>query len=269
METAEGRAHVNGIDVFYRVQGEGEPLLMIMGLSGNADWWHPSFLNALAERYRVATFDNRGAGRTTQDPGPYSIPMMVEDTAGLMDHLGWSSAHVVGASMGGMIAQELALTRPERVRKLVLMVTNCGGPESIPPKPEVMAALNMPRKGLSDEDIARASLFLLFPPQFMQDNPELMAEMVKVNASNAITPRCFVSQLNAIMAWSDHSRLGNLRHPTLIITGSEDILIPPENSRILADAIPGSRLVVFEGGGHGLFAQFPQQLAEEILSFLA
>ena len=269
MGKREGEAHVNGIDIFYRIQGEGDPLLMIMGLGANADWWYPPFLEPLEERYLVVTFDNRGAGRTTQAPGPYSIPMMAEDAAALMDHLGWSSAHVVGASMGGMIAQELALTYPDQVRKLVLMVTSCGGRESVPASPEVLGALAMPREGLSDDDIARATLFLLFPPWFMEKNPDLMEEVVRTNTQHPIAARCFMDQLNAILAWSAYSRLGELRHPTLVITGSEDILIPPRNARILAEAIPDCRLVEFEGGGHGLPAQFPERAAREILSFLA
>lgn len=269
MEMTEGAARVNGIDIYYRVQGAGDPLLMIMGLGANADWWYPPFLEPLAERYLVATFDNRGAGRTTQAPGPYSIPMMAEDAAGLMDHLGWTSAHVVGASMGGMIAQELALANPDRVRRLVLMVTSCGGLESVPASPEVLGALAMPREGLSAEDIAKATLFLLFPPDFIQENPDLMEEVVRTNSQYPIAAQCFMDQLNAILAWSSHSRLGGLRHPTLVITGSEDILIPPQNARILADAIPDSRLVEFEGGGHGLVVQFPERAAAEILSFLA
>lgn len=269
MDVSEGTARVNGIDMYYRVQGAGEPLLMIMGLGANADWWYPSFLEPLAERFLVATFDNRGAGRTTQAPGPYSIPMMAEDAVGLMDHLGWPSAHVAGASMGGMIAQELALTYPGRVRKLVLMVTSCGGLESVPASPEVLGALAMPREGLSDEDIARATLFLLFPPWFMEENPDLMEEVVRTNTQHPIAARCFMDQLNAILAWSAYSRLGELRHPALVITGSEDILIPPQNAHILAEAIPDSRLVEFEGGGHGLITQFPEGAAAEILSFLS
>jgi 3-oxoadipate enol-lactonase len=269
MNMTTNSARINGIDIHYRTCGEGEPLLMIMGLSANADWWHPSFLAPLAERFQVVTFDNRGAGRTTQAEGPYSIPLMVEDTLGLMDHLGWQSANVLGASMGGMIAQELALEHPERVRRLILMVTNCGGQEQVLATPEALGLLYLPREGLSDEEAARAILPLLFPQAWMDENPELVEEAVRTNTVAPMANECFMAQLNAIIAWSDHSRLSGLRHPTLVITGSEDILIPPDNSRILAEAIPDSRLVEFAGGGHGLFVQFPEKATEEILAFLA
>ncbi len=269
MDKNENSARINGIDIHYRVYGGGEPLLMIMGLGANADWWYEPFLEPLTQRFQVVTFDNRGAGRTTPAEGPYSIPMMVEDTVGLMDHLGWDSAHVLGASMGGMIAQELALEHPQRVRKLVLMVTSCSGGESVLASPEVLTSLSVPREGLSDEEIARTLVLpVLFPQWFMDENPELVEETMRTNLIAPISPACFMAQLNAIIAWSDHPRLGGLRHPTLLITGSEDILIPPENSRILAEAIPDSRLVEYEGGGHGLIVQFPQQVAEEVIAFL-
>jgi 3-oxoadipate enol-lactonase len=262
-------ARINGIDIHYRIYGEGEPLLLIMGLGANADWWHPSFLAPLAERFQVVTFDNRGAGRTTPAEGPYSIPLMVEDTLGLMDHLGLESAHLLGASMGGMIAQEFTLQHPERVRRLILMVTNCGGQEQVLATPKILGRLSLPREGLSDEEIARTILPLLFPQKWMDDNPELVEEVVGTNTVAPIANECFMAQLGAIVTWSDHSRLGGLRHSTLVITGSEDVLIPPDNSRILVDAIPDSRLVEFEGGGHGLFVQFPEEAAAEVLAFLS
>lgn len=262
-------AEINGIVMHYRVCGEGEPLLLIMGLSANADWWDGRFLELLAARFQVVTFDNRGAGRTTKAPGPYAIPLMVEDTLGLMDHLEWPSAHVLGVSMGGMIAQELALEHAERVRKLVLVVTSCGGQEQVPAGPEVLNALIMPREGLTDEDIARATLYLLYPQEFMREHPEVVDETLKALLIAPISPHCFLSQLNAVGAWSDYTRLGSLGRPALVITGSEDILIPPENSRIIADAIPDGRLVEYEGGGHGLTSQFPEEVAKEVLDFLA
>ena len=262
-------ARINGIDIHYRIYGEGEPLLMIMGIIANADWWYPPFLEPLTQRFQVVTFDNRGAGRTTQAEGPYTIPLMVEDTLGLMDHLGLPSAHVLGHSMGGMIAQELALEHPDRVRKLILMSTSCGGRESVPAAPEVFKALFTTGQGLSDEETARALPSLLYPQKFTDRNPELAEETVRLNFISPMTPACFMAQGNAAITWSDHSRLGGLRHPTLVITGSEDILMPPQNSRILAEAIPDSRLVEFEGGGHGLIVQFPEKAVEEILAFLA
>lgn len=264
----EDTVEANGIEIYYRELGSGDPLLLIMGLSANADWWDPTFLRILAEHFHVVTFDNRGAGRSSKPPGPYTIPQMAADAVALMDRLGWSSAHVLGMSMGGMIAQELTLLYPERVRKLVLVVTTCGGQEQVLAAPEVYKILYMPKEGISPEAIARSTLHLLFPRSFIRENPEMMEEVIQALLRAPISPECFTYQLTAIMKWSDFPRLKDIRKETLIITGSEDILIPPENSRILAQAIPHSRLVEYEGGGHGLITQFPREVAEEVIAFL-
>jgi 3-oxoadipate enol-lactonase len=268
MDVRISEAEINGINIHYREYGEGEPLLLIMGLSANADWWGDIFLRPLAQRFHVVTYDNRGAGRSGKPQGPYPIPLMAEDAVGLMDHLGWGSAHVMGASMGGMIAQELALDYPDRVRRLVLMCTNCGGREQVLASSEVYALLNTPRQGLTPEDIARMSLPLLFPQPFIEQNPQAMEEILKAYTIAPIQPQCFVWQITGVSMWSSHSRLPNLRHPTLIMTGTEDVLIPPENSRILTDAIPNSRLVQIDGAGHGFQAMFPEKTAAEVLAFL-
>jgi pimeloyl-ACP methyl ester carboxylesterase len=268
MDVRSNVAEINGINIHYREYGKGEPLLLIMGLSANADWWGEKFLEPLAERFHVVTYDNRGAGRSDKPEGPYPIPLMAADAVGLMDHLGWDSTHVMGASMGGMIAQELALDYPERVGRLVLLCTNCGGREQVVASPEVYDLLNTPRQGLTPEDIARTSLPLLFPQRYIEDNPQKMEEVLNAYLIAPIQPQCFVWQITGVSMWSCHSRLADLRHPTLIVTGTEDVLIPPQNSRILADAIPNSRLVEIEGAGHGFQAMFPEKMAAEVLAFL-
>ncbi|MBC7246390.1 MAG: alpha/beta fold hydrolase [Actinobacteria bacterium] len=269
---SERSVEVNGLEIYYREYGPGdrsrEPLLLIMGLSGNADWWDPLLLELLSQRFHVVTFDNRGAGRSGKPSGPYSIAQMAEDAAGLMDHLGWASAHVLGMSMGGMIAQELALQYPDRVRKLVLLVTTCGGREHVQPGQEVLKML-LPEEGMNLERMAETTLKLLFPQSFIDANPVAAEEMKRAVLRAPIPTRCFLAQFNAIVTWSDFPRLKDIRQETLIITGSEDILVPPENSRILAREIPNSRLLEFPGGGHGLIGQFPREVAEEVIAFLA
>lgn len=268
MDVKMSDAVINGINIHYREYGSGDPLLLIMGLSANADWWGEEFIQPLAERFHVVAYDNRGAGRSGKPEGPYPVPLMAEDAAGLMDHLGWESAHVLGASMGGMIAQELALNHPDRVRRLVLFCTNCGGQEQVLASPEVYALLHTPRDGVTSEDIARMSLPLLFPQRYIDENPQKMEEFLNAYLKAPIEPRCFVWQITGVSSWSCHSRLADLRHPTLIVTGTEDVLIPPPNSRILADAIPNSRLVQIEGAGHGFQSMFPEEVAAEVLAFL-
>ncbi len=268
MEVKAGEAEVNGIGIHYREYGQGEPLLLIMGLGANVDWWGDDFLRPLAERFHVVAYDNRGAGRSERPDGPYPVPLMAADAVGLMDHLGWDSAHVIGASMGGMIAQEVALEYPDRVRRLVLLCTMCGGSEQAPASPEVLAVLHAPRQELAPEVIARGTLYLLFPQRYIEENPQKMDEVVDAILIAPIKPQCFEWQLEGVEAWSCHPRLSTLRHPTLIMTGTEDVLIPPQNSRILAEAIPDSRLVEYEGVGHGFQLAIPGKMAEEILAFL-
>jgi 3-oxoadipate enol-lactonase len=269
MDMTSSDAEINGINIHYRIYGEGEPLIMIMGLSGNADWWDEEFLEPLAERFQVVIFDNRGTGRSGKPEGPYTISLMVSDTLGLMDHLGLTSANVLGISMGGMIAQEMACNHPDRVRRLVLISTNCGGKEQVTAAPEVYQALNMPRANLSNEEIIRASLTLLYPQEYIEKNPERVERSIEKSLIAPITPECFTAQLTGITNWSIHPRLSGLDKPTLIVTGGKDILIPPENARVLADAITGSRLVEIPEGGHAVIAMFPEKIARQIIDFLS
>jgi pimeloyl-ACP methyl ester carboxylesterase len=269
METTECRAEINGIEIYYRVYGEGDPLLLIMGLGGNIDWWDERFLQPLAERFQVVAFDNRGAGRSGTPEGPYPISLMASDTLGLLDHLGWKSAHILGFSMGGMIAQELACTHPERVSRLVLICTNCGGQEKVVASPEVLSMLYTPRGNLSDEAIVTGTLYLLFPPEYIESNPEMMDEVARSLRIVPTEPHCYMAQLDGANSWSIYPRLCDLNKPTLIIAGGEDILIPPQNSRILAEVIPDNNFVEIPEAGHGITFMFPEEVAHRVLGFLA
>jgi len=259
---------VNGIRLYCELAGRGRPLLMVMGLSANLDWWEPAMLALLRERLLTVTFDNRGAGRSDKPFGEYSIASMARDAAGLLSALGLQRAFVLGVSMGGMIAQQLALDYPEMVERLVLCCTNCGGREQVLASPEVYALLGAPREGVSAEEVARASLPLLFPEGFMRDNPDAMEEFILRYLRAPMPAHCFFAQLAAIARWRSYERLPEIKCPTLVLTGDSDILIPPENSRILASRISGARLIEYPGGGHGFFAQFPERVAEDILDFL-
>ena len=268
MKAVEGEVEINGITIYYRSYGDGDPLLLIQGLGANSDWWGDRFLEPLAEHFRVVTFDNRGAGRSGKPPGPYSIVEMASDTAELINHLGWDSTNVAGLSMGGMIAQELALDYPEKVRKLVLMCTTSGGREQTLADPEIYSILNAPRQGISDEYIARIGLNLLFPIEFINENPDLMDQLVHDMCIAPTPPEPFQAQVQAVSRWSVYDRISELKNPTLIFSGEKDILIPPGNSRILHDLIPGSRLIEVSGAGHGLPSMCPEKISSEIIDFL-
>lgn len=263
-------ASINGISLYYEDQGrrEGEPLLLIMGLGGHSLAWFLQ-LPALTPHYRVLTFDNRGVGRSEVPPGPYTLRQMADDAAGLLDHLGVARAHVVGWSMGGLIAQELALSYPERVGRLVLLAS------AARPRPALVEPwLTFQEQALTRElDRRGFALWLMpwgFTPAFMTqpDRVELALAQALADPYPA-TPQGFAAQAAACRAVDLRERLPALGTPTLVLVGAEDILTPPAYSRELAERIPGARLQVLERGGHGMPLEYPQAVNEALLAFLA
>lgn len=253
---------LNGINIFYEQKGEGFPLILIMGLSGNLDWWPDQLVDALAAHYQVIMFDNRGAGRSDVPVGNYDISLFSEDTLALMDALGIKKAHVMGVSMGGMIAQELTLRHPERVEKLILGCTNCGPGHSIPAGPEVLAAL---MRGSADTE---GFLKTLFAPEYLRENPEKIQAFLRKYSMAPIKNEGFMGQIGAIMRFDSFDRLSEITAPVLVLAGGEDILIPAGNSDILVDNIPGAKLKVYPKCGHGFIDQVWQQVYQDLMTFL-
>jgi len=246
------RVKVGDIQIYYEVCGEGFPLIMIMGLGGNVDWWDPRMIQELSNNFKVVMFDNRGAGRSDMSDRKYTIRLFADDTAGLMDTLGISRAHVFGISMGGMIAQELVLNYPEKVEKLVLCSTDCGGVKSVSPSDEVFAMLIADRSAFSPEEIARGTISLLFTEDFIKRNRDLVELAIQQILKAPISSEAFVRQHKAIMEFDTYDRLPQIGVPTLILHGKQDIIVPSENGSILARAIPNSKLVYFANSAHGL-----------------
>jgi pimeloyl-ACP methyl ester carboxylesterase len=258
---------VNDIQMFYEVHGEGFPLIMIQGLTANTSWWDPRWIQTLSEKFRIIAFDNRGAGRTDISDREYSIKLFADDTAGLMDALGIAQANVLGISMGGMIAQELVLNYPEKVKKLVLCSTHYGFAKSVLPSDEVLGTLTADRSTLSAEEVARIMIPLLFTEDFLKNTPGMEELIMQQITKNPISNEAFMRQLDAIMKFDAYNRLSQVKAPTLILQGKQDILIPPENSSILGKAIPGARLVSFDNCAHGLIEQ-TEKVLPTILEFL-
>jgi 3-oxoadipate enol-lactonase len=240
------------------------PLLLIMGLGATLAWWW-RLIPLLSSRFRTIVYDNRGVGRSDVPSGPYAIPAMAEDAVAVMDAAGIASAHVFGASMGGMIAQELALTHPSRVRSLVLGCTACGGRQSVPARKEVGAALGA-RANMTREE----AMWVMAPYIFDAGTArEVVAEDIAVRLGATVTNDGYFAQLAAVRAWSGtHDRLPGITMPTLVIHGETDELVPPENGRIIAKAIPGSRLVMIPRASHIFFTDQFQASSAALLSFL-
>lgn len=254
--------------MYYEIHGDGFPLVMIMGLGANIDWWTSDMIEACSQHFKTIIFDNRGAGRTDKPEIDYSIKMFADDTAGLMDVLNIERAHVLGASMGGSIAQELVLNYPEKVEKLILGCTSCGGSKQIMPSMDVLEEISGSLEDLSPEEVVLQVLPLLFTEEFRENNPEFIESYKQRLLIAPITADAYQRQLNAVMGFNSFRRLKKIQAPTLIIHGKKDILNPVENAEILAEKIPGAKLLLLENAGHSYHQPDPDKVINAILEFL-
>ncbi|HEX4808538.1 MAG TPA: alpha/beta fold hydrolase [Bryobacteraceae bacterium] len=252
-----------GVRIYWEEHGSGPPLLMIMGLSFTLEMWH-RLVPELARRYRLIMFDNRGMGRSDVPRGRFSIEQMARDAVAVMDAANVGAAHVLGASMGGMIAQELALCFDHRVRSLMLGCTSHGGLISRWPDFRYV-----PRKvSFSDSDHSareRPIIDLLYAATTAR---ELIEEDLQIRSTCRWTREGFLKQFGAILLWSSYRRLPRIRVPTLVVHGAQDRLIPPENGRVVARRIPGARFVLLPNAGHILTTDQTEQCLAAILDFL-
>lgn len=258
---------VGDIRVYYEIRGQGEPLLMIMGLGGHTLDWGWVIPPQLAKNYQVIMFDNRGAGRSQQPSGPYSIEQMARDTSTLMDRLEVEKAHVFGVSMGGMIAQRLAIDHPQKVAKLVLGCTSPGGQNQISASPEIQRYLE-PRNDLDLYDALWWAAPAGFTPEFIRDHPEIVVQKNRANMRYPCSLEAYVAQLDAYRSFSAGDRLSSIQSPALVFAGSRDVLIPTKNSSIIAKQIPGAIRKEIEGAGHLFWISHPHETLSILLDFL-
>ena len=263
-------ATIDGVNIHYTEAGGGEPLLLIMGYGMPGEAWLGSlpFLGG----FRAIYYDNRGTGRSDRPAGPYTIVQMADDAAGLLDHLGIPRAHVYGVSMGGMIAQELVLRHPTKVRSLVLGCTLCGGEQSRMPDPEIVEKLVDVVASMGNGDPAAwvdRQLPLLFTPEWIAANPAIRDIFLMMAPMLPPTPPETAHHAMAgLVGWTSHERLPEIAAPTLILHGDRDVLIPVDNAYVLAERIPGSRLHIVPGAGHGYPAQDPVGVHGLVTDFL-
>ena len=253
-------AEVHGRDCHYVQRGEGEPLLLIMGMSGNHLHWGESFLALLERDFAVTVFDNRGTGKSARMEEPFTIADLAEDAAGLMDALGLDWAHVVGISMGGMIAQELALGHPQKVRTLTLGCTYSGGPGSALTSPEVFGRLAEGMRSGDRERALRASFEVNVSRAFAQREGAL-EQWREVMSQMPTSVDVIMAQLQAIGGHDTSGRLGAIDAPTLVIHGDGDEMLPVANGQLIARLIPGATLEILEGVGHVFYWEQPERSA--------
>lgn len=242
----------DGAHLWYETFGDpaASPILLLEGLGGDIPGWRRN-IPTLARELFVIAHDHRGNARSTFPDAPLTMTTLVDDLIALLDHLGIGAAHVYGQSLGGMVAIEAALTRPERVRSLILAATNAGAGRATPSR----------ERAPKDEPWR-----LLYAPHFPDTNREHVAEDLRSGTPQ--DPGAARRQHEAMRAWDAWDRLGEIRAPTLVLHGSEDRLIHPENARRLAAAIPGAHLLLLEGAGHVYHSEQPEAADAAVLGFI-
>jgi pimeloyl-ACP methyl ester carboxylesterase len=253
----------SGTELYYERAGAGEPLLLIQGMSATHMAWGRTFRKALEASFETIVFDNRGMGRSGQAELPFGIKDLASDTAGLLDALELETAHVAGISMGGMIAQELALAHRERIRTLTIGASYCGGPESTLMAPEDLQMLGAAYASGEREQVFRAMWEINLSPGFREDDDRFTAFAEMGSALPAPQP-VVLQQMRACGGHDTHDRLGQIDLPTLVIHGDADRLLGYPNGRQIAALIPGARLETLEGVGHMFWWEQPERSAELI-----
>lgn len=263
------KVKVNDINIYYEIQGNGEVLVLISGYGANLkSWFRQIFF--FSQEYRVIAFDNRGTGRSDKPDVPYTMKMMANDVAGLLEAIGIDTAHVWGTSMGGAIAQEFAIRYPEKVISLILGGTSCGGIHEIKSDPAVMAQLlNMANvKQVTPEEWVGQLLPIVFTKEFIHSNQDIIKDIIKNRAEYETPANGYRRQAEAAAGHDTYNRLPKIMAPTLVIAGSADRVVPVKNSKLLASMIPNAQLVILENVGHGFNVEAEEKTNSTVLDFL-
>jgi 3-oxoadipate enol-lactonase len=257
----------NGVTLYYEEHGSGEPLVLIMGFTVSSIGWYWN-IPAFAQEFRTIAFDNRGVGQSDKPDEPYSMAMFADDTAGLLDGLGIDQAHIFGISMGGMIAQEFTLRYPQRVKTLILGCTNCGGSQAVLSKdPDVLNLLG----SIESVDVQQAALVMTkvaVTPWFIQKHMDVLLQLNQLSLQHPTPKHGMVRQMQAVQGHDTYERLSQIEAPTLVVTGKEDGLVPPENSVALAQRIPNADLAILSNASHLFNIELPETAAAVVRGFI-
>jgi len=259
---------VGDVRLHFDVSGSGDPLLMVMGLGGSSAGWAPQLVAELARSFRTITYDNRGTGQSDKPDVSYSLEMFAADAVAILDELKLRRVHLFGVSMGGMIAQEIALRYGARLQTLTLGCTTCGGKNSVPPPAESVKLLTAPRDGLSDADVIRRGWPLAYTTEYIKNHRSELEASIPRLLVNPTPTFIFKRHLDATYGLKTYERLPQIVMPTLVITGANDVLIPARNSEILAERIPGARLHIIPNVGHAFFNEAREEFLKEFVPFV-
>jgi pimeloyl-ACP methyl ester carboxylesterase len=261
-------ASVNGVKLAYGVQGEGPPLLLLMGYRLNSAAWPVTLIEQLARRFTVITLDNRGTGLSDKPVEGYAIANLARDVCGVLDRLGIAEANIFGYSMGGAIAQEFVRQFPERVSSLVLCATMPGGPRATYAKTTVVRVMR-DLDGLSPEQVARRIWDVTYAPGFLERHRPLAEDQMRREIALPTPLHAADLQFQAFAEFDGSNALAAIRCPTMLLTGDLDELIPPQNSVLMAKLVPGAKLIVIPGGGHRVLWEATQLCVDLIIAFLS
>jgi len=258
---------INGLQLYYEIEGVGAPVVLIPGFAAGRWIWFKQTAE-LSRQFRVIVFDPRGVSASDKPEGSQTIGLLADDVAHLLQTIGIDSAHIVGASFGGFVAQEFALKYPGMTRKLVLCCTSFGGPNHVVPTPETLMALAS-TKGLNTEERMRENLLLAFTPEYVRTQVAEVDHVVHLRAANEVPEHIYTSQLQAAISFNTEARLGQIAAPTLVLSGDADVIVPVRNSCNLAARIPGATLQIVAGGSHTFFIEQAAEFNRIITDFLS
>ena len=277
------KVHVGDIDVAYKMFGKGDPLILFNGASDNMNAWDPSFLTGLASNHTVIVFDQRGIANTTVGSKPYTYPQLANDTAGLLDALKIPKADVMGYSLGGHIAQAFTISYPEKVNRLILVASTCGGKDGIPKPPEFLKlqadTVNKSLHNIPITQELKALTVASLGSGWIKLHPESVAIPANITSLQQLKPGLppeIANKQNNLGSWEKTNWSGacdkeaKLAKPTLVITGTDDNnYMPHGNALILASKIPGAWLVQIKNAGHAVMNQSPAEIGKIVNTFLS
>jgi pimeloyl-ACP methyl ester carboxylesterase len=276
------KVHVGDIDIAYKTFGKGDPILLFNGASDSMNAWDPSFLKGLSSNHLVLVFDSRGIGNTTTGSKPYTMQQLANDTAGLMDALKIQKANILGYSLGGETAQQFTVNYPEKVNRLILVATTCGGKDSIPKPPEfIKLQSEIVNKSLNNIPVSKEEMKGLVSASlgsgWIRLHPESVVNIPDFQqAKPGLSPVALNNQKNVGFAWEATNwsgacdELAKIAKPTLVITGTDDNnYMPHANALVIAGKIPGAWLVQIKDAGHAVPDQYPDKISKILQTFLS
>jgi 3-oxoadipate enol-lactonase len=260
-------ADSGGVRIAYEVRGEGEPLVLVHGLAYDRFGWG-RLPDLLAERFRVVLLDNRGVGESDVPAGPYTVPQLAGDVVAVLDDAGIEKTNLFGVSLGGYVAQELALEHPERLRRLVLCSAAPGGPKAVP-MPQSTQDVFARYPTMEREAGLRMFVENSLGERGVRELPELVEEILRYRLDRAPTVEAWAAQATAGATYDSYDRIGGISVPTLVVHGGGDVVVDPRNAELLGSLISGSCVEIVPDRGHLLIWEDSERVAQLVTEFLS